>query len=543
MSDEDTDFVELIDNLDHPSVPKQNQILARLSESVDEARPVVLANLPMVSARTRRALLRWLDDHDSPDVTLPLMRYVFDERGNIAEGTGRSMAMALLFRRARKTTIPEERGRLRAFAEDICDAEAPDVRRLALRILGDTGDRDSMDVVQRRLDDDIEEVRDAARRTLDALKAVKSRGGADDELPPDELLRRLVESAGPRRRQLIRRWRDHPAKSDIAVGMLERGTDLQQQALRILIDEPVEEARPLLAPMILRDPDDSPVSLALRLLTKFGDKQGATDDEEAGIRRALGSSDALTRAAACRAAAAFGLRDLADRVIALARGRDLVVALEAAESLTELLESSDDGQVRQLMDAIEAIDRRRQSPLDRDMVELLAHLLSALRIVVSPETIGIRRLHRRLFDILAARGGQRPIRVTVLQVLLASTPTDGLEKHDRWDVTSASVLVDLIADADGPTAQRIALLLRRGAPAKMPGLDRVTRDLWKSGSINVADVVVPLLDRARTDLADEWLKQLADGEEPAATEARRVLRRRRGEDVIDVEFIPRDDNR
>ena len=542
MGPDSRNIPSLIDRLDHPDAGIQDEILQQLSRRSEEARPVVLANLPLVNARVRRAILRWLNDQLHPEATLPLMRYVFDERDTVAEQMGRSMAMGLLVRRAKTTDQPDEQGRLRAFGEDMCADDNPDVRRLAARILAYTGDERSLEQLEPLLEDDDQDVRQAATKTAGVLRQAADQAEPDERVePPARLRRRLLNSAGPLRRQLIRKWRRHPERADIAVEILERGGELQQQALQILLSRPDEAARKFLVPLVEENPDSDLAALSLRLLAKIAGDDPSPAEQQA-VRRGLESSSVFTRAAACRAAGALQMTSLTERLLDLTESRHITVALDAAKALGKLLASRDHELLGRMVRSLKTNERRRRRHRDeKDWVTLVAQLLSSIRKVVSPTTIGVRALQRAVLDILADGGDKKPLRVTGIQVLLASTPQQGLERLHRWDSADASALLHLIRGAEPAAARRIAELLRRGAPEGMVGLDEAARLLWDGNAVSVTDAVVPILDLAGTDQALRWLQQIADsGEEPAATAAQRRLRKRRGDDVIDVEFIPRD---
>ncbi len=544
MSDDSPQIQAMIDRLDHPDATLQDEILEQLAQQPEQARPVVLSQLAEASPRLRRALLRWLDDHLDARATLPLMRYVFDEAGVVAEQTGRSMAMALLLRRARRPEGPEEVGRLRAFAEDICSDEHPDIRRLALKILSVVGNDASIEVAEARLDDSDEEVRQSARATLETLQEVaKTDPGDQQPEAPSRLTRQLLQSAGPLRRQLLRRWRRHPDRGDIALRILERNEELLREALQLLIDDPRPAAREHLPKLISEDTDGELAPLALRLMAKTADPADVSDDEIDAVRLAFHSSSVLTRAASCSAAASLGLRDFIPTMISLSESRDRNEALDAARSLPALLGPSDHELFYKLHTALKTNERRRRrEPDERTRLRIVAHLLEALRQIVSPSTIGIENLYPTVFELLASGANRRPLRVTGLQLLMAATPDDGLSEYNRWSPRSVNVLIDLIDGADRPTACHIAELLLRGAPPGVAGLDEATYRLWQSEDVNIAHTIVPLLDLAQSERADQWLQEIADGDrEPAGNEARRVLRRRRNDqDVIDVDFIPRD---
>lgn len=545
MSNQPPSIPQLIERLDHPDATHQDSVLEQLSDRSDEARPVIWEQFSRVNARIRRALLRWLSNEATRKATLPLMRYIFDERDTVADQTGRSMAMAILFRRARSTDRPEERGRLRAFAEDMCDDSNPEIRRLAIRILGYVGDRRSAQQIESQRDDAHEDVRQAAKRALRALdEAPESVEAPTDD--PDQLCRRLLQSAGPRRRQLIRRWKRHDQRASIAVEILRRENELRSQALQLLLNDPRPSARPLLASIVLEDPDAELAALSLRLLARLATsrREQPDPDELEAIRRALDSDDLFSRGAACRCVEAFGLGQFVRPLIEMTESRHLPVALDASRSLDGLLDHTHQELLRHLEEALRGNERRRRRhDDDPDCIRIVAHMMSALRDVVSSSTIGVERLRRVVFDILASGGEHRSLRVTGLQLLLASTPQHQLETYRRFSDQEVTILVELIPHCQRQALRRIGRLLWRGAPANARRLDEAAHRLWTSDSVDVDDIVVPLFDRAGTKRADDALSQIADGEPPAAAEAARaVFRRRRNEsEFIDVDFTPRDD--
>ena len=547
MSDESASIIRQIDRLDHPDAILQDQILAKFSRQAQKVRPVVLANLPLVNARVRRALLRWLGDELTGEATLPLMRYVFDQRETIAEQTGREMAMALLVRRARQPQGPEEMGRLRGFAEDILGDDNPTVRRLGLTILAHVGNLSSAALAEAYLRDDHEEVRQAARRTMKVLEdAPDGPGAADRPIVASALESRLLNSAGPLQRQLIRRWRRHDEANEIAVNMLRQRAPLRlrQAALQILLESPDRRARPYLSALVLDEPGEDIAALALRLLARTADDGPPRPDELRAIRQALRSSDRLVLLAGFAAVAAFELRDFADQLIRAATSSDLSLSLEAAKTLGAVLDRSDHERCMALVDAVNIAERRRRSHSKQlDYLHLVAHLLTALRQIISPETIGVEAARRAALAVLRAGHNQKPLRVTGLQLLMAATPTEGLDELDRWTVDEASTLLPILDDGDRAATRRVGILLVRVAPPEMAQLVDGARKLWRSGAVDAGEVIVPLLDRADTEAALAFLEELAAGDDPAATEAaRKCLRKRRNQgDFIDVEFFSDDD--
>ena len=537
-------IIQQIDRLDHPDAHLQDTILAKFSARPGKVRPVVLANFPLVNDRIRRALLRWLSRHMTSEATLPLMRYVFDERTTIDEQVGRAMAMGLLLKRARRTDLPEERGRLRGFAEDICTGEdSPEIRRLGLRILAFTGNQRSISVVEDALRDEDEDVREAAHQAMDALQEAPEDSGSTPKSAFD-LSKALSDSAGPRRRQLIRQWKRHDEAPEIAVGLLREKSDLRSEALQILLDDPTNKARPFLASIIFDKPDSGRAALALRLLAKIGEPGSAGPDEIEAIRRSLRSISVLNQSAACAAVGALGLVQFARDLVEMSLSRDLSLSLAASAGLDDIVSESDTDLIRHLTQAIEINDRRRRESRNAaDPIRVVAHLQSALRKIVTPNTLGVEAIHQLALTQLERAGRHRPIAVTALQLLMASTPKEGISEAERWSIREAAALLNLLPYADQASARRIAALLFRGAPEGLADLDRSARDLRKSGFVDVAEVVVPLLQRSGSERAKKTLQEIADGEDvEAVSAARQALRKMRNDgQVIDAEFVPRDE--
>lgn len=542
MSADASAIARLIDRLDHPDAIHQDQILSRLSAIAGEAFPVVLANFELANPRVRRALLRWLQDHLSGEATLPLMRYVFDETSNIQEETGRAMAMSLLLARARSSERPEEIGRLRAFAEDIAFDRNPEVRRLAARILAFSGNQRSLSIVEELANDPDEDVRSAARAALPALEEAPFDSGASS-ISAEELFRALQQSAGPRRRQLVRQWRRHPEAAPIALDLLRARSELQAEALQILLKNPLPEARSFLAPLALKDPDGGIAPLALRLMAALASPGEARQDEVDAIRRSLHSLSSLSRAAGCEAVAAFQLPLFIPDLLKMVLLPEIAIALPAAKALDELGRLAPESALHPLLQAVELNERRRSARRDeKDLIHLVAHLQSAIQKIVTPQTLGVESIHRLAINQLQRGGRQDPIRITAIQMLLSSTPEEGYAEEDRFSPAAAAVLLEVLPLVEPKSARRIAALLLRVAPAGLPGLDGALRRIWRSGAVDLEETLIPLLARSGSPEAMEMLKTLSTVEDPGVAEAARaILRKDRNQrDFIDAEFLPRD---
>ena len=533
-----------IDRLDHPDSILQDQILKELSAIADQALPVVAANFPLVNARIRRALLRWLPEHFGPELLLPLMRYIFDEADNIQEQTGRVMAMSLLVQRARGTALPEELGRFRAFAEDLARDRDPEIRALSMRLLSYTGNQRSIPIVEALRDDPEKEVCLAAREAFEALQDSPTDSGAS-ELDPGELFTQLLNSAGPRRRQLVRQLRRHPENQEIALQLLRHRGELREEALQVLLTHPTPKARPFLAAIVLGDPEDGKAALAIRLLAALASDEGAHSDEIDALRYALRARSPLSQQAAAGALGAFGATQFLPDLIEMALLSDLSLALEAAKALNQLANSAQERALQPLLQALEINDRRRLASQDEEeRVHLVAHLQSAIRKILTPQTLGVESFHRLALTQLRRAAHLEPIAVTALQILLASTPEGGLDEERRFSPQEVRSLLNLLPRLNQKAASPLATILFRVAPRQMPGLDQAARQLWETGAVDLNGLIIPLLERSETKEALQMLESIAAGHDSgAADRARALLREDRNQrEFIDVEFIPRDPN-
>lgn len=541
MSKTAAEIARKIDQLEHPDAVLQDSILAELSAQAERALPVVLANFPLVSARVRRALLRWLINHPSSEISLPLMRYIFDERENMAEDMGRVMAMGLLFRRAEMTENPSERGRLRAFSEDISRDSNPEIRTLAVRILAHIGDARSIEAVEPLRADKDEQVREAAYQALAILEdAIPT--GEESTQSKEELLQQLLNSYGPRQRQWVRHWHRHNERASIALSILRNRGDLRGQALQILLKEPRKQARPFLAPMILENPSSDLAILSLRLLVELVPPGESRPDEVEAIRRALRSTSLLSRAAACAAIEALELPNFLDEVASYLLSPDLELATAAARAVAALATREHQHLINPLCQAIDLHERRRREELSQvGRAELVTSLLTAMQAILSPRSLYIDEVQRLTLRTLERSGHHRPIRAAGVALLLELTPPAGLDESKRWDEAPCRLLLSLLEPQDLASARPMAELLKRVAPSQLPGLASAAKELWESGAVDVIALIIPLLERAETEEAFKILKEISHGDDPKAAQAARdALRRYRNKgDVIDAEFIPR----
>lgn len=538
-------ILQLIDRLDHPDGHMQEGILQEFTQNVSEVRPLVHGNLAVSAPRVRRALLRWLSTEHDESSTLPLMRYVFDHRRELEELTGRQLAMVTLLRRAQATNSPEEQGRLRAFAEDISTDSDSEIRRRALEILANIGNQRSIPIVEAALTDADKEVQEAARKSLTALESAPEDSGGP-EMSVEALTKALLFSLGARRRQLVRQWRRHDLRGEVALEILRHGEDLESEALQILLTKPRLEARAYLPAKILANPEDERAIFSLRLLARLATSfeiEDVRSDELEAIRKGLNCPALLTKIATVNAIEALRLERFFPDLLELVLVRDQGLCLAVAKALDELSSPKESYQIATIIQGIELNARRRlQSRDDKEGIEIIAHLQSALRKSVAPDDLRARDCQVLALNQLARHEGILPIEVTALQILLASTPARGLEEERRLYPSELSPLLQLASREDHKIAIRVATLLERLAPRGLEALADRARALMKTGGPDLEEHIIPLLLRSDCPKAKVMLEEIAEGaNRQAASRAREILRQSRNEsEYIDAEYIPAD---
>ena len=543
MGSSSSSIHDLIAGLDHPDAELQDRLLARLDRRPEDAYPVVLEALsmdtPWSSERIRRALLRWLANHLDARATLALMRYIYDSQGDPVEDLGRGLALALLRRRARRSEDPSERGRLRAFAEDLLRSEDPEVQLVCAQLLGHVGTAASRGPLRKCPRRDRPRLQAAVQKSLQALQEAPPNPHVHDPLSVDRLTARLRQSAGPRRTQLIRRWKKHPRRHEIALALLEE-PDLQSTALQCLIARPAPEAREPIAALM---DHQSHAALAIRAFGRLAIEQ-PTSRDRTFLRRALESSDPLIQSAAADAVQRLQLYELVRPVIALSHDDFVPVAQSAAEALQAMAGSA---LGEHLLSLEHSLDRNltklsRRGDSDARM-EILQALLEALEAAMAPSLVGLDRLQRRLVDELlrpdlpdalltpllsllsqAVMGDQGPSR---WPTALSERCLGWLNENDSND-RRVGAIANLVEPLTSPQ-QPLRFALVQAVAGRAPALaSRYLHDWWREGPSPEVDQVL-----------EAWSQHHSDGSLKEAS--RQLLQTRRMDrQQIDVTYIPRD---
>ena len=533
----------LIRQLDHPDAHRQDAVLQRLDRRRDEVIDHLDEALSMEASwsnrRIRRGLLRWLKTHANASSTLALMRYVFDSRGDGREDLGRGIALRLLFRRAKKRPDPSERGRLRGFAEDLIASDNAEIRHYCAKILGYVGTTSSRPALRARLHDESPEVQKAAEKSLEALADARPSSSSPDSLPSKVLLQRLEQFRGPRLQQVIKRWRKHPHRQDVAIELLSLD-HLREQALRLLIAHPTPEAREALGDLL----KDSKVSaLALRAYGKLGDISPTTAEIQA-LRQALNGGDELIKSAAASAAGEHQIGVLIRPLIAMSREVFLPTAQAAATALAAMKGSQLEDHLLSLEHSLErnlTLFRRSSHPEER--LQLVLTLLSSIGRAITPTTVGVDRVQRRIAVELAEPKVGDALRDGLLDVLNQSLDEQTFPAgwspfltqrclHWLQDGSDKPSLIDRLApllvhitESDHPARLDMARIIAEQDPDEAA----VYLEAW------LRDAPAPSTDQ----LLEEWLRQFEGG--ALADRSRDLLQMRRlDRQDIDVTYIPRD---
>ncbi len=494
---------------------------------------------PWSSERIRRALLRWLGEHLDARATLTLMRYIYDSQGNPLEDLGRGLALALLRRRARRSEDPSERGRLRAFAEDLLSADDPEVQIVCAQLLGHVGTAASRGPLRECPRRDRPRLQTAVQKSLQALQEAPRSPQVDDTLSVERLTTRLRQSAGPRRTQLIRRWKKHPRRHEIALALLEEPA-FQSTALQCLIARPAPEAREPIAALM---DHPSHAALAIRAFGRLSIKQ-PTSRERTLLRRALESSDPLVQSAAANAVQRLRLYELVRPVIALSHDDFVPVAQSAAEALKAMAGSVLGEHLLSLEHSLDRnLTKLSRHGDDDARIEILQALLDALEAAMGPSLVGLDRLQRRLVDELMRPDPPGDLITPLLSLLSQAMMND--QDPSRWPPTLPQRCLDWGREEDsddrrvGAIAalveplttpqQPLRITLVQAVAGRAPSLAaKYLHDWWRKGPSPEVDQVL-----------ETWADHHSDGSLKKASQ-QLLQTRRMDRQEIDVTYIPRD---
>lgn len=553
MSPSRADIAQLISSFDHPDAIRQRELMDRLLAMLRddtigaEVLETSLANLKMVEPAARVALLRVLGEFGHPDTLLPLMRFVFDQRGKPQESDARGLAMQGIMR----LTNPDRAARVFDFLMDVKHDEDPFVRGYAAQAFEQIGDRRAIPILEGMLEQDGHEfVRESAARALERLRSAaqgeqSSSALSQADISAQELLQKIRGAQGKDRDYWLGILRERQDSFELLAELISNGATKKDRlvGLRQLLDHPDPRTRQLALAHMRHTRDTSERAICLRILGNHleGD---ATADELEQIRAARRDQDLFVQRAALRAAAASGNEDLIQHAIEHLMKRDESARSEAASGLAR---SGGDALKRhqpRLRDALERAHNARLHSASDELELIEANLLQALSSFAGRSTIGRKDLQRDALRSLRMASGRWPILVSALKLLRESAgDMEDWGPEQRWSGAEAAPLLDLISHENAKVRQRAFAFLHQGAPLKWSVMTPYLEQLLHDEKAPVVEHIIPLLEQTQDARALELLEDLSRAPDSATSEAARgaLQRIRNTHRVVDANFVKPDD--
>lgn len=537
-------IAQLVDELAHPDSEARRERMKTLIDLGSEAVPVLTNNLRLVDIDIRTSLVRVLGEIGDDRALLPLMRYVFDARGEPEESDARGLAMQAIMNIAE----PRHADKLFDFLIDMKDDDDPFVRGYVVEAFGEIGDRRAEPFVEEGLDDEDEFVRERAERARKRLDAPEASSG-QAELSQQQILQKLRISSGSEFEYYVNEFLKREDAFDIATRLVREDERDTMRGLRLLekLDDP--RVRQVARRQYELTPSDSARAVCLRLLADHLEGDASAEEQQV-IRDGVRSRDPFIELAALEAAGVSGEEGLVRRAIDAVDSNDAERALTAAKALSRGLDPSKRPILPDLVDVFHAIHRRRvgasaEELQDEHLVRIEAHLVRAIHGVVSEPGLGLDEARTAALTALEQAASHRPILVTALSLLDDLLPDDGLDSNKRWEGPDVQPLLDLLEHPDEEVVDRALTIVDRGLAGDVPGLaDSLSRLLY-SDVDTLLDRIVPMLERAGDRRAVELLEELGEHSDETVREtAESTLRRLRNrQDVLDVDYDEVDSNR
>lgn len=525
----------LIDRLDHPDAIFQRELMDNLVSLGPEIIPNLAANLSMAEPNVKTCLVRILAEIGDARAILPLMRFVFDNRGSIEDADARGLAMQGIMKLAR----PEHASKLFDFLWDMRQDADPFVRGYALEAMARFGDRRAEPILRGALSDEHEFVRQRAKLGLEHLEQnTGTEQLAQNETSDAAILQKIRGSDGADRAYWLGILTERPNAFELASALVREEGKGQLIGLQLLQQLQDPRARQIATRHYRATRDAANQAICLRLLAQYM-RADASHSELEIIRDGHAHSDPFVRMAALAAGGASGDGALVDQTARALESRDFHTALNAAEALSNGTTPEMRRLIPRLRDALDRAFKKRWSARDEESALLEAHLLRALGNVVDDRLVGRRDIE---LDALRSLDGARdhwPVLSSALR-LLRQTSEDRrpLASDERWPRAATRQLADLLGHENLKVRDRALALLLYGAPADVTEIPLAVERPARL-DMDFALRAVPLLEQTGGERSKEVLDMLANAPDEqvrlaAAAAARRL---RNSQDVIDATFV------
>ena len=533
-------IARVVDRLEDQDAHEQRRLMDRLVAIGEEVVEPLVANMAFASPLARTAVIRVLGEIGSTRAMGPLMRYVFDKRGDIDEQMGRGLAMQAIMQLAQ----PEHARKLFDFLVEMREDADPFVRGYAVEALGRFGDQRARPLLEQATRDEHEFVRERAQQALMRLGTQRHTSNAlESDLTDLELLQKVRGEDGGEREYYVNELLGRHNAFELAAQLVSEHGRSTVLGLQLLLRLEDPRAREVAVQHFRATPDTTQRAIALRILAQ--QLQGDADDDEVQIiEYGLAATDDFVRLAAVAALGASGRTDLVGRAVRMLDVRDPVEVVTVAESLARGMGPSHARFVPQLRDALVKLRRRRRAEDSAELMLAEGHVLSALReALAGGHGMGVAQVQLDALESLQDARDLSPILVSALKLLRDTLPPEGLAAHQRWPASDAMALVYLLDHPDHRIQHRALDLLLRGAPEGLSAIAPRVERLLFDDRVDLTGLVIPLLRMVGTDHARALLTDLSrSSDESVRLAAEDALRTARNQQrVLDARFTRKPD--
>lgn len=541
MSPSLQDIAQIIAHLDHPDGKHQRDAMELLLSQGPEIIDPLVASLSISEPRGRAGIIRVLGELNDQAALLPLMRFVFDRKDSLPDRDARGLAMEAISRLAG----PSQATRLFDFLMQMRQDQDPFVRGWTIEALGKFGDARANPIIAEAMQDPDEFVRQRARVVMSAQERLNQQPGQDalkgEQLSEQELMQKMRAVQGGERAYYADVLLNRPNAFELVTTLISEGGKGAMLGLQLLQKMPDPRARQVATQYFSHQEDATARAICLRIVAAH--LKGDADAQELRIiEQGLNNPDEFVRMAAMAAAAASGHDPLTRQAIAVVeRGssQGTIPALEAAEALSRGLSPSQKRLLPELRDALHQAQRRRLGhPID-EHIQIEAHMLRALNNLIDDEPlIGTHEVIEQALGSLKDSERCWPIIVSALRLLRDLVGERMLPVDGRFSAAQSIHLLPLMTHEDERVRGRVLDLLKRGAPEGFNALSSKLERLVHDPTLDLAQDIIPLIERAGGERARRLLMDLEQSKDPNTSQAaKNALRAMRAQQpVIEAKF-------
>lgn len=524
-----TYIANLIAQLETPDPQEQRVLMDELILEGAQAVDTIVANLALSSPRVKASLVQILEEIGDDSALLPLMRYVWDSRGDVNQASPRGLAMRAIV----EISGPQHGARMLGFLMDTAKDEDRFVRGWVAEALGRFGDPAAEPLLKDMLTDEDTHVRESAEKAL--VRLSKADGTSlDQDMDADTLLGKIRQARGGQQEFFMQILRKREDVLELCARLVREGGRGTIRGLHLLreLDDP--RARLVAGRFLEREPQSEHRAVAFSILTRHLDADADSAELEL-IRSTAYDTDPFVRLASVECAALSGDEDLIRRAVEALFHRDLETVHAAARGLSKGLRPTMRMMFPRLVEAFDRLHRMRLKDSSDLVVRSEAFVVRATNRLVAPGALGLTQARDVALRALFDSADRRPLVITGLELLESTTP-DVLASDLRWNTEHTRSLASLLDTPDRAIRDRTLTLLWRGGAsgvdAIVPALERILFDTQAD-----LETVVKVLEVVNTTRSRTVLTDIAQSDSPVGISAQAALKRLRDtDDWIEAEF-------